>query len=299
MSCQSSHPEISLEPAEDTEATTAPTPQYQPSPPEYNADEPFLRFSIAPVVSPPQTRENYRKLMSYLPEQLDRPVELVLRTTHAEINQLIKTEHCDAALVGSWSYVDMEGSADIERLVVPEIKGERKKHSYIIVSADSDIEDLEDMRNRKFVFTDPLSFSGKQYVVYLLKEMEETPETFFSEYIYSYSHYNSIISVAEDWVTAAAVDSSVYKQLLEDDPELEDQVKIIAQSPPVGNPPVVVSSQLQPELREKIKETFLSMHETEEGQKALEEMNVERFVEGSSEDYEAIREIMNKLEGES
>ena len=297
--CQSSYPEISLEPAEDTEATTAPTPQYQPSPPEYGDEETFLRLSIAPVTSPPQTRENYRKLLSYLPEQLDFPVELVLRTTHAEINQLLKTEHCDAALIGSWSYVEMEESGIIERLVVPEIKGERSRHSYIIVPADSEIENLEDLQNRDFVFTDPMCFSGKQYAVYLLQEMGKTPESFFSDYIYSYSHYNSIIAVAENWVTAAAVDSNVYQQLLEEDPALEDKVKIIDKSPPIGNPPVVINSQLPPELQEKIKETFLAMHEDEEGQKALKEMNIDRFVRGNSKDYDTLREIKAKLEGES
>ena len=295
--CQPAYPELSLKHPEDIGAVTAPTPQYRPQVPvSFDPEVPFVRMAIAQVVSPPMTRGNYRKLPAYLPEKLEQPVELVFRSTYAEINQLILQTQVDVALIGNRSYVELRESGDMELLGVPQIKGQTEHHSYIIVPAESNVYRLEDLKGEKFIFTDPLSFPGKLYVLYRLAQVGETPDTFFSDYIYSYSHDSSIIAVAEKWVQAAAVDSLIYDNLMEKNSELREKIRIIGSSPPVGNPPLVISTKIQPELRQKIKDTFLFMHLDPEGQKALAEMGVERFVSGQDEDYDIIRDIINELQ---
>ncbi len=297
VGCEPAYPEISLKHPEDIEVVTAPTPQYRPNiPVSFGLEVPFVRMAIAPVVSLTMTRGNYRKLPAYLPEKLQQPVELVFRSTYAEINQLIIRKLVDVALIGNWSYVELSESGDVELLGIPQINGQTKHHSYIIVPAESNIYNLEDLKDEKFIFTDPLSFPGKLYVLYRLAQMGETPDSFFAEYIYSYSHDSSIIAVAERWVNAAAVDSLVYDNLVEINPELKKKIRIIDSSPPLSNPPLVISTKIQPELQQKLKDTFLSMHLNEEGQKALAEMGVERFVPGQDEDYDMIRNFINELQ---
>lgn len=293
--CQPAYPEISLKPPEDIDTVTAPTPQYRPDvPAAFDPEVPFIHMAIAQVGSPITAQRRYRNLPAYLPEEFEQPVELVFRSTYAEINQMITQNLIDIALIGSLSYVVLSESGDMELLVVPQIKGQTQRHSYIIVPAESDVYRLEELQNEKFIFTDPISFTGKFYVLYRLDRMGETPATFFSDSIYSYSQDSSIIAVAENWVKAAAVDSLVYDNLTEENPELQEKIRVIESSPPVGNPPVVINSKIQPELRQKIKDTFLFMHQGEEGQKTLAEMGVERFVPGREQDYDFIRDIINE-----
>lgn len=296
--CSNDYPELSLEPSEDVDSITAPTPQYHPQTPiTFSPETPYIRLAIAPVTAPVQTREDYHKLQAHFLDQLGQPVELVLRSTHAEINQLLRQGLVDAAMVGSYSYVELESTGDIELLAVPLRGGQTHHHSYIIVPEESDFENLEDLHNEKFVFTDSLSFPGKLYLNYRLEEMGETPDSFFSDYIFSYSHDNSIIAVAEEWVSAASVCSLVFDHLIEENPELKDRVRVIEASPAVGNPPVVVKSGLDEELREKIEEFFLSMHLDSQGLEALEEMRVEQFVPGDEVDYVSVKEMTTTGEG--
>ncbi len=298
--CGNEYPEISLKAPDNMDTVTAPTPQYHPqSPITFSPEAPYLRMAIAPVVTPVQTQENYYKLQTYFLEILEQPVELVMRSTHAEINQLIRQGLVDTAMVGSYSYVELKRAGQAELLAVPKRGGQVNHHSYIIVPEDSGIESLEDLRDEKFVFTDSLSFPGKLYVEYRLQEIGETANTFFSDHIYSYSHDNSIIAVAEKWVGAASVCSLVYDHLVEENPELEEKLKIIDASPPVGNPPVVVRKNLDSELRQKLEEFFLNMHESSRGRDALEEMRIDRFVPGSEADYGPVEQMTTDGEGDS
>ncbi|MDW7728720.1 MAG: PhnD/SsuA/transferrin family substrate-binding protein [Bacillota bacterium] len=293
--CQPVYPQISLKQPEDIDAVTVPTPHFRPNVPgSFSSDTPYIRIAIAPAVSLPATQQNYRKLAAYLPEKLDQHVELYFRSTYAEINQLIIQNLVNAAIVGGWSYVALLESEDIELLAVPQVNGKTYHYSYVIVSAESNYYKLKDLKNENFIFTDPLSLPGKLYVIYLLAMMGETPETFFSKHIHSYSNDSSIIAVAEQWVEGAAVDSLVYDYLVNGNPELENKIRIIETSPPLGNPPVIISTKTQPELKQKIKNLFYSMHRDAAGQNVLADMKIESFVPGQDEDYDIIRNIMNE-----
>ncbi len=290
--CTERYPELNLKPPEDIDTVAAPTPQYHPQAPfSFGPEAPFVRFAIAPVVAPVQAREEYRGLLTYFPEQFGRPIEMVLRPTHAEINQLLRQNLVDIALVGSYSYLELEASGDVELLAVPKRNGRVHHNAHIIVPEESKIKTLEDLRGRRFVFTDSLSFPGKLYTVRKLEELGETPASFFSDYIFSYSHENSIIAVAEEWVDAASVCSLVYEHLVKENPELEDRIRIIESSPPVGNPPLVINSSAEEEFKRELEEFFLSMHEDSQGREALEEMRIEEFVPGVAVDYNRLRQM--------
>lgn len=296
--CGPVYPEININPPDDLDTVTVPTPQYRPNlNVPFDSDMPFVRLALAPAFLQPQTQVYYRNLPAYLAENLNQPVDLVFRLTYAEVDQMIKQGLVDIALIGNQSYVELKATEDVELLVIPQIKGQTRHHSYIIVPAESSNKHFEDLRDGKFIFTDPLSFSGKLYVLHLLDRIGETPDTFFSDHIYSYGHDSSVIAVAEGWVEAAAVNSLVYDYLIEENPELAEKIRIISVSPSVSNSPVVVNSGVPAALRQNLKDIFLLMHENEQGQKALAEIKVERFVVGEDEDYNTVREILESERG--
>ena len=102
----------------------------------------------------------------------------------------------------------------------------------------------EDLRGKLFAFSDPLSNTGMLIPTYTLAKMGETPELFFRKYIFTYSHDNSIRSVAEKFVDGAAVDSLIWEYLNAKDPEWTAQTRIIYKSASCGIPPLVVSPEV-------------------------------------------------------
>ncbi len=256
-----------------------------------------LRVAVAAVISPRATFDTYSPLLDYLARRLDRPVELLQRATYAEINELVRTGQADIAFVCGGAFVEGEREGYMELLVVPEMEGKTTYHALIIVPADSPFGSLLDLRGRRFAFTDPLSNSGRLYVQYRLAQMGETPETFFKDVIYTYSHDNSIRAVDQGIVDGATVDSLVFNALVRADPDLQRRLRVVETSPPFGIPPVVVHPELDASLKETLRRALLEMHTDPQGRGALAHLYVDRFVLPDPRAYDSIREMASSVRG--
>ena len=256
-----------------------------------------LRVAVAGVVSPKETFKTYQDLLQYLGARLDRPVELVQRKTYAEVNDLVRDGGIDLAFVCSQAYVQGQQDFGMEALAAPEVRGQSLYYSYVIVPADSPAAGFDDLRGKVFAFTDPDSNTGRLVPTYLLQQRGLSPESFFHKVVYTYSHDNSIKAVADKLVDGAAVDSLVYDYTAAHDPALAARTRIILRSEPFGAPPVVVNPALAPDLKARLRETILGMHEDPRGRAILDGLMIDRFVVPDQSSYESIREMLRKVRG--
>ena len=254
-----------------------------------------LRVAIAGVVSPVETLKTYEELVSYFGQVLNQPVEIVQRGTYAEINDLVRSRYVDFAFVCSLAYVIGHDEFGMELLVVPEVDGESVYYSYLVVPADSEAKSLMDLRGKSFAFTDPLSNSGRLAPTYRLYQMEETPDSFFGKYIFTYSHDNSVRAVADNLVDGAAVDSLVYDYLISHEPDIKTKPRIITRSGPFGIPPVVVNPALNQEIKARLRGLFLDMRQDKKGREILDDLPIDRFVIGNDNAYDIIREMVSQV----
>jgi len=253
--------------------------------------EQSVRIAVGGMITPREGFAYYKQLLDYIGEKLGKPVEFIDKETYAEINDLLKSGEIDVAFVCGGPYVDGHDSFGLELLVAPQAYGESVYYSYIIVPIDSPIKGFEELRKKVFAFTDPLSNTGKLVPTYMLAKMGETPDSFFSKYIYTYKHDKSIERVAQKLVDGAAVDSLVWEYLNRTDPELTSKTKIIEKSPPYGIPPIVARAGLDPKLKEQIKNILLNVHEDGEGRQILRKMMIDKFVVIDDSAYNTIRDM--------
>ena len=256
-----------------------------------------LRVGMSGVITPSLTLQNYRELVIFMGHELERQATLVMRPTYAEVSGLIRRRQVDVSFVCSLLYVEGAENSSMELLVAPLVNGQTVYYSYLIVPQDSTSINYTDLRQSVFAFTDPLSNSGHLVPTYYLTPLGETPDTFFSRYIYTQRHDNSIIAVANRLVDGAAVDSLVYDQMSITNPELVSKTKIIARWGPYGIPPVVVNPGLDPQLKEQLRNFFLNMHNSATGVKILHSMGIDRFVIVEDADYDSIRVMKTRVGG--
>ncbi len=250
-----------------------------------------LTVAIAGVLSPSKTLQKYQELFTHIGRELDVQATIILKPTYAEINALIGGQFVDLGFVCSLAYVEGNQDFGMELLVVPQMYGETVYYSYLIVPEESDAQSLTDLRSASFAFTDPLSNSGRLAPSYHLSLLDETPVSFFSRYIFTYSHDNSILAVADKLVDAAAVDSLVYQQMIVSNPDIASKTRVIARWGPYGIPPLVVRPALDPQLKQQLREFFLNLHNSEEGRVILDNMGIDKFVIVSDDTYDSIREM--------
>lgn len=254
-------------------------------------DEKPLRIAIGGMITPREGYAYYRQFLKYMEKKLNLPIKLVDREDYAEINAMIKAGELDVAFVCGGPYVDGKSESSMELLAAPKAYGETVYYSYIIAPIDSPVEKFEDLRGKRFAFTDPMSNSGKLVPTYMLSKIGETPEKFFGEVSFTYAHDKSIAAAARKIVDGAAVDSLIWEYANRKDPKFSSKTKIILKSPPYGIPPVVARAGMDPLLKEKIQSIFLTAHNDPEGKEILDKMMIDEFVAIEDGAYDSIREM--------
>lgn len=245
-------------------------------------DSQSLRIGVGAILSPQGTALSYQPLIDYLGRKMGKPAILVQRKTYQELNDLLARNVVDLGFICTGAYVEGARNGAISLLVVPQINGKTTYRAFVIVPAASPVREFSDLRGKVFAFTDPLSNTGYLYPLSLLQGMGQQPETFFGRTIFTYSHDRSMAAVMEGIADGASVDSLVYDFAGKRNPEIFRRTRVIWESQDFGIPPVVVPRTISPEKKALLKELLLGLHRDAEGEKALAELGVERFVEPAS-----------------
>jgi phosphonate transport system substrate-binding protein len=134
------------------------------------------------------------------------------------------------------------------------------------------------------VYNDACSLSG---YFSLLEKLAESgaDEGFFDTVSCSVSHLNSIEAVLNGDADAAAIDSNALRIRLREVPDLSDKLRVIETWGPFPIQPVVVRSTVHPELKERLREAFLSTENDDSTRRALERYGLIRFVAVGGRDY--------------
>ncbi len=264
-------------------------------PGDQKSSKPPLRVAVAAMISPKETMEVYRQLLTYLGHKLGKNLELVQRKTYGEVNELLGKGRIDLGFICSGPYVTGKDRYGFVLLAVPEVHGHPTYSAYLIVNKESAFHRLEDLKGHTFAFTDPDSNTGRLVPLYWLAALHTRPEQFFGRIIYTYSHDNSIMAVGRGLVDAAAVDGLIWDFYAQKNPAFTAKTRIIKKSEPFGIPPLVASRQFPPAERERIQTVLFAMHQDPEGRKILAELMIDRFIPPRDELYDTVRQMEQQL----
>ena len=103
-------------------------------PGDQGSANPPLRVAVAAMISPKETLEVYRQLLTYLGHKLGKDVELVQRKTYGEVNELLGKGLIDLGFICSGPYVTGKDRYGFVLLAVPEVHGHPTYSAYLIVN---------------------------------------------------------------------------------------------------------------------------------------------------------------------
>ncbi len=259
------------------------------------ADMHPLKIGLTGVIVQENLRLN-KPLIDYIGEKLGINTTLVLRDTYEEMNHLLEKSEVDIAFVCGLPYIIGKERFGFDILAVPQINGAPEYFSYIIVPKDSPATQMEDLRGKKYAYSDPLSNSGNLAPRYRLAKIGETPETFFNMFVYTRSHHNSIEAVATKLVDGASVDSYIWEFQNATNPVFTSRTKIIEKGPAFPFTPFVMRKGIDPALQERITDVFLNMHDDPKGLQILESLKIDKFVAVPDNFYDPIRNVRSYVE---
>lgn len=250
-----------------------------------------LRMGVFSVASPKTTMEYYEGLRNYLSQTTGRKVELVQRDNPREINYLLESGYLDIAFVREDAYYDGAQKFAMNIMSIPIMQENTYYRSYVIVHSEANIESIDDLRGKQFIFND-FRFTKEKvepdYIEVTLAEMNETPSAFFSSYSYSESQDRLIEMVSKKTLDGAEVDSFFWEYMKRNYPQQIANLIIIDISPAKKVPVLTYNPQISLEEMQLIKNSVISMHRNKEGKQILESMGIDMFIPMDNATYETL-----------
>jgi phosphonate transport system substrate-binding protein len=162
--------------------------------------------------------------------------------------------------------------------------------SCLVVPANSSIKTLKDLKGKRVGFVNRSSTSGYLMPLAALKQEGIDPDRNFAKVVFGGTHAETEALLAANRVDVIATNLASYNQWQKEGKA--ENARMIWQSDPVPHAPVLVSSDIPPELLEKLKEAFLT---TPAGIKDLMGAKSAGYTLVEAEDYESIGELRRQL----
>jgi phosphonate transport system substrate-binding protein len=220
-------------------------------------------------------------------------------TSYAAVIEAMGAGQVDVGWLAPFAYVLAHDRHGSEVLLASVRMGSKTYRSQIVVRADSGIENLEQLRGKRFAFVDAGSASGFLFPNALLAQQGIDYRTFFSENLFAGGHDRVIIAVYNRQVDGGATfgnsietgpPSDARTLLTSTLPDVMQAVRPIAQTEPIPNDTVSVRRGLERDLTQRVREGLLYVQGTAEGQRVLRDLyNINGLAPAEDGDYDSVR----------
>ena len=262
-------------------------------------DPDALRFSIIPTEETIQELTLYKPVIDYLSEKTGKKIEFYMPTSYASVIEAMLGGWVDIAVHGPYSYViGNEKDPNIEVFATyakrsGHLQEEGPGYKAALVSRNgSKFTDLESIKGAVLGLTDPASTSGNLVPrVAFTKVIGSSLEDYFSKVVYTGSHDLSTMAVYEGKVDVAFVATHRFDNVVDRGLVKLEDFNVLWASPAIPQDPFTYRLSLCEDLRNKIAETFLTLHTRPEAKQFLDNVKSDRFVAMTSADYDIIRDL--------
>ncbi len=232
-------------------------------------------------------------LADYLGRRLGIAARFVDDISWQEREKWLDEGRVDVCWLCGLPYIWKAQNDEIELLAAPVMQGSRYAEqpvyfSDVVVHRDSSLHSFEHLRGASWAYNEAHSHSGHLLTRYKLATRGQN-DAYFSAVIAAGSHQRALELVLKRVVDASAIDSTVLELVLEAQPEIGAQIRVVDTWGPSPIPPWLVHRRTPPQLRAELRRLLLAMHEEEQGRAVLKLARIARFTKVRDEDYDAIR----------
>jgi phosphonate transport system substrate-binding protein len=260
-----------------------------------NAEMKVLKMGLIPAEDQEEMMKRFGSTIAYLEKKLGIKVEPFMATDYSGVIEAMRSKKIDVAFFGPFSYVLAADVANAEAFAVGvRSNGKSTYQSIIVAHKDSGIKTLNDLRGKDFVFVDPASTSGNLFPRVMLKKAGIDPEKDFKSVTYAGGHDAVELAIKNRKVPAGADNDITYEKMVKEGLISPEENIIIAKSDPIPGSPIAWRKDLPEDLKQKIKQAFLNMH-NEDPQAVSGYGEIIRYDEARDSDYNIIRETAKIL----
>jgi len=239
---------------------------------DWRAKYPELTFAVIPAENASGVTERWTPFVNYLSKELGTKVTLRIANDYAAVIEWQRAGNIHIASYGSASFARARLTGVKIDAFANDINadGSTGYYSVFFVKANSPYQKVEDLKGKNLGLVDPNSTSGNNVPRFELNKMGITnADGYFSKVVFTGSHENAILALAQGTVDVAANqwtsdnDSTLAQMLTkgmlknaDGSPMKKDDFRIIHKSAPIINGPYAYNADLPEEAKQAIAKAF-------------------------------------------
>lgn len=250
-----------------------------------------LKVALLPDENASELIKRNQPLKDYLESALGKDIELVVTTDYSSMIEAMRFGRIDLGYFGPLSYVMAKSKSDIEPFAAMLVDGKPTYRSILIANADAGVSSYGDIKGKKMAYGDQASTSSHLIPkTVLLEQAGLAADTDYEEHFVG-SHDAVAVNVANGNADAGGLSEVIFEHVMDRGLIDRDDVVVLGYSAEYPQYPWAMRSNLDPELKQKIQETFVAIDDPD----ILNNLKAEGFVSIEDSDYDIIRDMGSLL----
>lgn len=162
----------------------------------------------------------------------------------------------DIAFFGPVAYVEAHGRGCAELLGVAVEKGQSTYYAGIFARRNAPIDKITDLKGKRVAFGDINSGSSFVFPMAMILEAKLDPVRDLAAIRLTGSHANSLAALVQGQADAAALSFDSFEKAVNQGAVSARDIKVVARSMPIPNPPLGMNSRLPASMKLKLKAAF-------------------------------------------
>jgi phosphonate transport system substrate-binding protein len=255
------------------------------------SDPAVLRTALLPDENASRLIKDNEGLKEYLEAKLGKKVELVVTTDYSSMIEAMRFGRLELAYFGPLSYLLAKSKSDIEPFAALKTNGSTTYTSVIIANAAAGVASLADIRGKTMAYGDQASTSSHLTPrAFLLKQTGLDANVDYKA-VYVGAHDAVARAVQNGNAQAGGLSRPIFNSLVERKLVDTAKVKVLGDTNRIPQYPWTMRSDLEPKLKERIKEAFLELKDAD----ILRKFKAEGFAAIADSDYDGLRETAKLL----
>jgi phosphonate transport system substrate-binding protein len=280
---------------------------------DWKAKYPEITFAVVPAENASGVTERFAPFVNYLSKELGVKVTLRVANDYAAVIEGQRAGNIQIGYYGPASFARARVTGVKTDAFVIDVNSDGTKGYYSVfyVLAKSPYQKIEDLKGKNLGLVDPNSTSGNNMPRYKLNQLGVDPETFFSKVVFTGSHENAVLALAQGTVDVAANwwnaedDSNLTRMLnkgmvksTDGTPMKKEDFRIIVKSDLIINSPIAYLSDLPEDMKAAIKKAFIDAAQKDpEAFKKLSDGKNRPWEPITNEDYNKTIDLIKFVDG--
>lgn len=259
-----------------------------------------IKLFLIPGQDAQVLEDNGKRVTQFLEKKTNLHFDIKVPTSYIAVVEAFGSKKADVAIMNTFGYILAHEKYGAEAKLMGVHFGQ-KYYQGQIITRKGHLKSFEEINGKKFAYVDPASTSGFLMPTDLMIKKNIKPK----EFVFAGKHDTVISMIYQKQVDAGATFYSppkdgkpqdARKLVLTQFPDVFEKIEILKLTDPIPNDPIVFRSELDVEIKNKIKEGLIEYLKTDEGKDTFMKLyNMNDVISVDDTHYDEIRNTLKAL----